>query len=132
MHSEGGEWNPNFYGQYIQKYPEYHFFENFKEKCNVPINEAIINTYYGNTILRCLPMLDFLNNRYIELKKQSDSADKLLDQLNRLYKFSNNPISYVYNTFMYYNNKFQHCSGLGIDMVNRNKKKRIFFILTSK
>ncbi|RNA27996.1 mediator of RNA polymerase II transcription subunit 23 isoform X2 [Brachionus plicatilis] len=131
-HSEGDEWNPAFYGQYIQTHPEKHFFENLKEKCNVPINEAILNTYYGNLMLRCLPVLGFLNSRYIELKSQSNSADNLLDQLNHLYKFHNNPISYVYNTFMYYNNKFQSNNTMGIDMVNRSKKKRLFFILTAQ
>lgn len=77
-----------------------------------------------------MPVLDFLNNRYIELKSQSASAENLLDHLNHLYKFHNNPISYVYNTYMYYNNKFQSGTGIGLDMLNRSKKKRLFFILT--
>lgn len=36
----------------------------------------------------------------------------------------------MYNTYMYYNNKFQNTNSLGIDMVNRSKKKRLFLILT--
>ncbi|CAF0729586.1 unnamed protein product [Brachionus calyciflorus] len=131
---ENDEWDPNLYAQYIQTHPEKFYYEGLREKCNIPINETIINTYYGNLIMRCVPVLDFLNNKYIEMTSRSDEAENLLDKLNHLYKFHNNPLSYVYNTCMYYNNKFQNTnnSTMGYDLLSRNKKKRLFFILTAQ
>lgn len=121
---ENDEWNPNFYAQYIRSHPEKFYFEGIKEKISERSNETSINTYYGNMFMRCLPTIDFLNNRYIELNYQSSEADLLMDSLNSLYKFHNYPISYVYNSFIYYNNKF--------DCNNNSKKKRFLNILTCK
>lgn len=84
-----------------------------------------INTYYGNVILRCVPILDYLNNRYIELPAYSPEAEQLLDNLNILYRFHSNPISYIYNSFMYYDQKFHSTNS----DLNRSKKKRLFQIL---
>lgn len=130
---ENDEWNPNFYAQYIRLHPEKFFNEGIKEHLNTQSNDYLINTYYGNMFMRCVPVLDFLNNRYIELNVQSIEAENLLDTLNHLYKFHNNPISYVYNSLIYYNNKFQqpaNPSNMNIDLTNKFKKKRLFSILT--
>ena len=121
---ESAEWNPMFYSQYIQVHQEKFLYEGLKEQLNIQSNEPLINTYYGNVIMRCVPVLDFLNNRYVELGSlQSLEADSLLDKLNILFKFHGNRVSYVYNTFMYYNNKFE------TKMVNKSKKKRLLHIL---
>jgi mediator of RNA polymerase II transcription subunit 23 len=79
--------------------------------------------------MRCIPLLDFLNNRYMELNQQTAEADALLDSLNRLYKFHSNPISYVYNSLIYY--KQLNESVTYTDDVFKLKKKRIFSILSS-
>lgn len=121
---ENGDWNPTFYSQYIRMHPEKFFYEGLKEKIkNVQLNDPIINTYYGNMPMRCVPILDFLNNRYIEHDIQSTEGDSLIDTLNLLYKFHGNRISYVYNTLMYYNNRFE------ANPTNKQKKTRILFLI---
>ena len=104
-------------------HPEKFFFEGIKEKINVQSNEPVINTYYGSMPMRCVPILDFLNNRYIEHRSQSQEAENLMDTLNHLYKFHGNRISYVYNTLMYYNDHF---------IENKSKKRRLLLILAGK
>ncbi len=118
---ENGDWNPTFYSQYIRMHPEKFFFEGIKERINVVSNEPIINTYYGSMPMRCVPILDFLNCRFIEHTGQSVDAENLMDTLNNLYKFHGNRISYVYNSLIYYN---EHFKG-----TNLPKKKRLLFIL---
>ncbi len=133
---ENDEWNPMLYHNYIRKNQENFFYEGFKEQLNIQSNDSVINTYYGSVISRCVPVLDFINNRYIELNTQSQESDSLLDQLNALYKFYSSPISYVYNSFIYYNNKFEMSLNSPNPqmelMVNKSKKKRLLFILASK
>lgn len=123
---DNDEWNPTFYAQYIRSHPEKFHNEGLKEELNMASNENLINTYYGNIFMRCVPVLDFLNNRYIELDYQSSDAENLIDKLNVLYKYHHNPISYVYNSLIYYNGKFQTTSN---SMVNKSKRKRLFNIL---
>lgn len=106
-------------------HPEKFFYEGMKEQINIQTDELVLNTYYGNMPMRCVPVLDFLNNRYIEHEQQSLEGDSLLDNLNQLYKFHGNKISYVYNTLVYYNNRFE------LDQVNKLKKKRLLNIITS-
>ena len=123
-------------------HPEKFFFEGLKEQLNMPqSNESVINTYYGNMLMRCVPILDFLNNRYMELNQQIPEADALFDNLNKLYKFHSSPISFVYNSLIYYNKKIENSnlnnlaslnSSQQLDMISRLKKKRLFLILTGK
>jgi len=129
--SENDEWNPNFYSQYIRSYPEKFFYEGIKEQVNAQSSDHLINTYYSNMFMRCVPILDFLNNRYIELNYQSYESDSLMDSLNNLYKFHNNPISFVYNSLIYYNSKFE-TQNSNLNSANNSKKKRLFQILISK
>jgi hypothetical protein len=102
----------------------------------MPINEMQINTYYGNMIMRCVPVLDFLNSRFIELNYRSTESDNLLDTLNCLFKFHHNPISYVYNSLVYYNSKFEKYTAPNqmdsddFDYSSNLKKKRLLNILT--
>lgn len=134
---DNDEWNPSFYAQCIRAHPERLFYEGIREQLNITTGssggttspDAQINTYYGNTIMRCVPVLDFLNNRYVEFVAQSSDAETLLDNLNILYRFHNNPISYVYNSFMYYDVKFRSGVQSADFALNRSKKKRFFQIL---
>lgn len=126
MCGENGEWNPAFYAQYIRTHPERFFYEGLREKINIKSSEPLINTYYGSMPMRCVPILDFLNNRYIEHTSHSIETDTFIDKLNQLYKFHENRTAYVYNTLMYYNSQFVK------DSINRTKKKRLLFILACK
>jgi hypothetical protein len=127
------EWNPTFYSQYISMHPDKLFYEGTKEQLNIQSTDShmCINTYYGSMILRCVPILDYLNNRYLEMKQpaSTNDADSLLDTLNHLYKFHNNPIAYVYNSLVYYNSKFEQFYST-FDMTLRFKKKRLLSILS--
>ncbi len=112
---------------YIHRHPEKFFYEGLKDQLNIQSNDPIINTYYGNVIIRCVPILDFLNNRYIELNVVSPKSDEFLDRINTLYKYYTNPIAYVYNSLMYYNNKFISDNNI----TNKSKKNRLVNILKS-
>ena len=107
-------------------HPEKFFFEGIREKINIQPNDSMINTYYGNMPMRCVSILDFMNNRYIEHNTQSIETDSLMDKLNLLYKFHGNCVSYVYNTMVYYNTRFEE------DVMRKSKKKRLLLILASK
>ena len=76
------------YYSYIHRHPEKFFYEGLKDQLNIQSNDPIINTYYGNVIIRCVPILDFLNNRYIELNLMSPKSDEFLDRINTLYKYN--------------------------------------------
>lgn len=88
--------------------------------------------------MRCVPVLDFLNSRYIELNYQSNESDALLDTLNSLFKFHHNPISYVYNSLVYYNSKFEKYNARDpnqmdsddFDNASNLKKRRLLNIIT--
>ncbi len=113
--------------QYMKLHPEKFLYEGIKEKLNVQAHDIQFNTYYGSTILRCVPVLDFINNRYIETNyNQSSEADILIDSLNPLFRFHHNPVSYVYNALLYYNNKFE-----SVTMGAKQKKQRLLNILKS-
>ena len=139
---DNDEWNPVFYAHYIRAHPEKFSNEGIREQLNIipgggsggaslsASNDNQINTYYGNVILRCVPILEFLNNRYIEFGTHSPEAESLLDNLNVLFKFHTNPISYVYNSLMYYDAKFSSSTANPADLaLNRSKKRRLFNIL---
>ena len=118
---------PSFYAQYTRRHPEKFFYEGIKDAVKAQSSDHLINTYYSNVFMRCVPVLDFLNSRYVELNFQSPESETLMDSLNDLYRFHSNPIAFVYNTLIYYNSKFET---LGV--TNNSKKKRLFSILASK
>jgi hypothetical protein len=92
-----------------------------------------INVYYGCTIMRFIPLLDYVNYRYMELNQHVAEADPLLDSLNRLYKFHSNPISFVYNSFMYFRNgSNENLNTSQSDEALKMKRKKIFQILVCK
>jgi hypothetical protein len=43
---------------------------DYNEQVNAQASDHLINTYYSNMLMRCVPFLYFLNNRYIELNYQ--------------------------------------------------------------
>ncbi len=101
---------------------------------NATSNETQINTYYGNMILRCVPVLEFLNNRYIEVNYRSEDSDNLLDALSRLFKFYPNPLSYVFNSLIYYSSKYDlnengdhmmNTDSTDLDLARNFKKKNL-------
>jgi hypothetical protein len=80
--------------------------------------------------MRLIPVIDYLNNRYMDLNVQSNEADQLFDFLNQLYKFHSNPISFVYNSLIYYTRA--QANNPQLELVNKLKKKRLFSILAGK
>ena len=112
----------------MKLHPDKFLYEGIKEKLNVQAaHDIVFNTYYGNTILRCVPVLDFINNRYIEMNYTSSEADTLIDSLNGLFRFHHNPVSYVYNALLYYNKKFENAP-----FEVKQKKRRLLNILISE
>ncbi|XP_014240192.1 mediator of RNA polymerase II transcription subunit 23 [Cimex lectularius] len=62
--------------------------------------------YFGNVCLRFLPVFDIVIHRCLELTPQvAKSLETLLDLLGSLYKFHDRPVTYLYNTFHYYEKK---------------------------
>jgi hypothetical protein len=115
-------------------HPDKLFYEGTKEQLNIQSSDShmCINTYYGSMILRCVPILDYLNNRYLEMKQPSlsNDAESFLDTMNHLYKFHNNPIAYVYNSLVYYNSKFEQFYST-FETTLRFKKRRLLNILSN-
>lgn len=59
--------------------------------------------------MRFIPVMDIIIHRFLELPSGSMSniVETLLDQLGCLYKFHDRPITYLYNTLHYYENKLK-------------------------
>lgn len=141
------EWKSVEFYQFVSTHPDRMFHEGLKEQLGHTgpyVSESqLINTYYTHTIVRCIPVLDFLNSRYLELGQIVPDADSLLNFMNQLFKFHPNPIAFAYQTLMYYN-KRENQSALGganlnqslhhnqTELIYKAKKKRIFSIIAGK
>ena len=90
----------------LSNYNEKHlaFHKEFPEKF-VPCDEHY-STFFGNVCLRFLPVLDIVIHRYLEMSGEK-SLDSILKTLAMLYKFHDRPITYLYNTLFYYENKLR-------------------------
>uniref|UniRef100_A0A336LHK9 Mediator of RNA polymerase II transcription subunit 23 n=1 Tax=Culicoides sonorensis TaxID=179676 RepID=A0A336LHK9_CULSO len=89
--------------QFHQKYPE----KFLPDEVSTPI-------YFGNVCLRLLPVLDLIIHRFIEFSTNQPikALENILDTFGCLYKFHERPITYLYNTLYYYEQKLRDFPGL--------------------
>uniref|UniRef100_UPI00358E3817 mediator of RNA polymerase II transcription subunit 23 isoform X2 n=1 Tax=Myxine glutinosa TaxID=7769 RepID=UPI00358E3817 len=94
---------------YHKKYPEKLYFEGLTEQVSppTPVQPQYLPIYFGNVCLRFLPVFDIVIHRFLELPPVAKSLETLLDHLGALYKFHDRPITYLYNTFHYYERKLR-------------------------
>ncbi|RWS25047.1 Mediator of RNA polymerase II transcription subunit 23-like protein, partial [Leptotrombidium deliense] len=92
---------------FLRKYPEKFYFEHFQDISGQSIQHTYFPIYFSNVCLRFIPVLDIIIHRFLELPTMSMSVDSLLDQLGCLYKFHDRPITYLYNTLHYYEQKLR-------------------------
>uniref|UniRef100_H2YVM5 Mediator of RNA polymerase II transcription subunit 23 n=1 Tax=Ciona savignyi TaxID=51511 RepID=H2YVM5_CIOSA len=88
---------------YHQKYPEHYYFEGLGN----PLSRPTYSTYFSNITLRFLPVLDIVIHRCLELPPSSKSLETLLEHLGLLYKFHDQPVTYLFNTLHYYESKLR-------------------------
>ena len=124
---------------YLNKYPEKFYFDFLTDKQQQQQQQPATNQshpyYFSNVCLRFLPVLDLIVHRYLEQFKdnqvnqinQVNNADKwmkaILDQMSPLYKFHNQPITFLYNTLHYYESKLRNKPAI--------KKKLVASVLNS-
>ncbi|KAI1287629.1 Mediator of RNA polymerase II transcription subunit 23 [Halotydeus destructor] len=92
--------------RYQAKYPEKFYFENLSD-IGQGSQHSYLPVYFSNVCLRFLPVMDIIIHRFLELVPVSLSIDKILDKLGCLYKFHDRPITYLYNTLHYYEQKLK-------------------------
>lgn len=90
-----------------RKYPEKFYFEGLQDLSAQSTQHTYLPVYFGNVCLRFLPVMDIVIHRFLELPSVSMSVETLLDQLGCLYKFHDRPITYLYNTLHYYEQKLK-------------------------
>ncbi|CAK9302294.1 unnamed protein product [Gordionus sp. m RMFG-2023] len=88
------------------KYPERYYgecdnSETFKTNSGFPV-------LFGNIYYRLIPIIDILIHRYLELPGMYKSLGTLLDRLSELYRYHPRPLSYLYSTLFYFNERRFH------------------------
>ncbi|CAK8677896.1 unnamed protein product [Clavelina lepadiformis] len=109
-------WNQSdWYSKHMafhQKYPEMYYFEGLLKHCsggdqvnstaeNPSSNHQYLPSYFSNITLRFLPVLDIVIHRCLE-STTTKSLETCLDVIGMLYKFHDQPITYLFNTLHYY------------------------------
>ena len=74
--------------------------------------------YFTNVCLRFLPVLDIIIHRFLEVVQIHKSLDNILEQLGMLYKFHDRPITYLYNTLHYYEEKVRESTTVKKQLVH--------------
>jgi len=95
---------------YHEQFPERFYYEGILESNNLPVQSPeYLPTYFGNVCLRFLPVFDIVIHRLIELPATAGAGtlELLLKELGMLYKFHDRPITYLYNTLHYYEEKLR-------------------------
>nr|XP_039249771.1 mediator of RNA polymerase II transcription subunit 23-like [Styela clava] len=95
---------------YHRKFPEKFYFEGLKssategeeEEKSSDSSQQYLPVYFGNLTLRFLPVFDLVVHRFLELMPVTNSLETLLAHLGPLYKFHEQPITYLFNTLHYY------------------------------
>lgn len=95
---------------YHRKFPEKYYFEGLKASASKEEGEdkttdsshQYLPVYFGNLTLRFLPVFDLVVHRFLELMPVTNSLETLLAHLGPLYKFHEQPITYLFNTLHYY------------------------------
>ncbi|XP_055939318.1 mediator of RNA polymerase II transcription subunit 23-like isoform X2 [Argiope bruennichi] len=85
-------------------YQEKFYFEGLHD---LNAQHTYLPVYFGNVCLRFLPVMDIVIHRFLELPTVSISVEGLLDTLGCLYKFHDRPLTYLYNTLHYYEQKLR-------------------------
>ncbi|GFU50837.1 mediator of RNA polymerase II transcription subunit 23 [Trichonephila clavipes] len=85
-------------------YQEKFYFEGLRD---FNAQHTYIPIYFGNVCLRFLPVMDIVIHRFLELPTVTLSFECLLDTLGCLYKFHDRPLTYLYNTLHYYEQRLR-------------------------
>jgi mediator of RNA polymerase II transcription subunit 23 len=95
------------------------FQREFPEKF-VPSDEHY-PTFFGNVCLRFLPVLDIVIHRFLEHGIDSNFSflTSVLRTLGMLYKFHDRPITYLYNTLFYYEQKLRDVASVKLLLIAR-------------
>ncbi|KFM78814.1 Mediator of RNA polymerase II transcription subunit 23, partial [Stegodyphus mimosarum] len=88
-------------------YQEKFYFEGLHDLNTQSSQHTYLPVYFGNVCLRFLPVMDIVIHRFLELPTVPMSVEGLLDQLGCLYKFHDRPVTYLYNTLHYYEQKLK-------------------------
>ncbi|CAH0547626.1 unnamed protein product [Brassicogethes aeneus] len=83
-----------------EKHLEFH--RKFPENIAPEEQSSVYHPYFGNVCLRFLPVFDIVIHRFIEIVQVQKSIEILLEHLGCMYKFHDRPVTYLYNTFHYY------------------------------
>ncbi|XP_072045774.1 mediator of RNA polymerase II transcription subunit 23-like [Amphiura filiformis] len=108
-HWTQSDWH-NKHINYHRKFPEKFFYEGLLEQTGAKLStpQHYLPIYFSNVCLRFLPVFDILIHRFLELPPVSKSLETLLDHLGGLYKFHDQPVTYLYNTLHYYEKRLRH------------------------
>ncbi|CAH0390346.1 unnamed protein product [Bemisia tabaci] len=92
-----------------RKYPEKFAPEGIIEQTSGSSSSyQSLPVYFGNVCLRFLPVFDIVIHRYLELPPSiTKTLETLLEHLGCLYKFHDRPVTYLYNTLHYYEQKLR-------------------------
>lgn len=101
----------NWYEKHMafhRKFPEKFSPESIlAEQGTLTAQYQTLPIYFSNVCLRFLPVLDIIIHRFLELHQVHKNLETILERLGMLYKFHDRPITYLYNTFHYYENKLR-------------------------
>ncbi|KAK4327235.1 hypothetical protein Pmani_002291 [Petrolisthes manimaculis] len=101
----------NWYEKHMafhQKFPEKFSPESIlAEQGTLTAHYQTLPIYFSNVCLRFLPVLDIIIHRFLELHQVHKNLETILERLGMLYKFHDRPITYLYNTFHYYESKLR-------------------------
>ncbi|KAH6922410.1 hypothetical protein HPB50_013523 [Hyalomma asiaticum] len=91
-----------------RKYPEKFYFEGLQDLSGQSQQHTYLPVYFGNICLRFIPVMDIVIHRFLELYPVATiSVESILDHLGCLYKFHDRPLTYLYNTLHYYEQKLK-------------------------
>ncbi|KAL1420488.1 hypothetical protein MTO96_024306 [Rhipicephalus appendiculatus] len=85
-----------------RKYPEKFYFEGLQDLSGQSQQHTYLPVYFGNICLRFIPVMDIVIHRFLELYPVATiSVESILDHLG--YR----PLTYLYNTLHYYEQKLK-------------------------
>ncbi|CAL4068022.1 unnamed protein product, partial [Meganyctiphanes norvegica] len=106
----------NWYEKHMafhRKFPEKFSPESIlAEQNNMSSQYQTLPNFFSNVCLRFLPVLDIIIHRFLELEQVHKNLATILERLGMLYKFHDRPITYLYNTFHYYESKLRELPSL--------------------
>lgn len=103
-HWKHSDWHEK-HQSFQQKHPEKFYTEFLPEIAGQQPQHHPV--YFSNVCLRFLPVLDIIIHRYLELVPPSIGIERILGKMGCLYKFHDRPVTYLYNTLHYYEQKLK-------------------------